>query len=76
MYEKYGHTLDVGQGTSEDQEAICQLVRQKNYLEQCLSSIKKKMQKEVDSTRNEQIKIMHVSAYQPSNCFNSPFLYP
>jgi len=61
MYAKYGHSLDVGSANTAEQEAICELVRQKNYLEMVLASLKRKISKEVDFTRNEQLKIMHVS---------------
>jgi hypothetical protein len=61
MYAKYGHTLTVGKASNAEQEAICELVRQKNHLEMCLTSMKRKMSKDVDFTRAEQLKIMHVS---------------
>jgi len=59
MYAKYGHTLTVDRASNAEQEAICELVRQKNHLELSLTSIKRKMTKDVDFTRTEQLKIMH-----------------
>ncbi len=61
MYAKFGHTLVVGKASNAEQEAICELVRQKNNLEMCLTSMKRKMSKDVEYTRAEQLKIMHVS---------------
>jgi hypothetical protein len=60
MYQKYGEGIEAGKATSAEQEAICELVRQKNHLEISLTSIKRKLTKDAQFTRTEQIKIMHV----------------
>ncbi|CAG7830333.1 unnamed protein product [Allacma fusca] len=58
-YAQYGHTMEVSKASTQEQEAICELVRQKNHLEVSLHSIKRKMEKDVRFSRVEQMKIMH-----------------
>lgn len=61
MYQKYGEGIQAGKATSAEQEAICELVRQKHHLEISLTSIKRKLSKDAQFTRTEQLKIMHAS---------------
>jgi len=61
MYAKYGEDSQAGKGSSAEQDAICELVRQKNHLELCLTSVKRKLSKDTQFTRTEQLKTMHVS---------------
>jgi chromosome segregation ATPase len=59
MYQKYGEGTEAGKASSAEQEAICELVRQKHHLEISLDSIKRKLNKDAQFTRSEQLKIMH-----------------
>ncbi|ODN04433.1 Cilia- and flagella-associated protein 57, partial [Orchesella cincta] len=59
MYTKYGNATKADKAGSAEQEAICELVRQRNHLEISLTSVKRKLSKDAQFTRSEQLKIMH-----------------
>lgn len=58
---KYGNSGKIEKGGTAEQEAICELVRQRNHLEISLTSVKRKLAKDADFSRAEQLKILHVS---------------
>jgi len=58
MYLKYGRNFETVKVTAAEQEAICELVRQKNHLEAYLTSIKRKVFKDTELTRADQLKVM------------------
>lgn len=60
MYTKYGNTSKADRAGTAEQEAICELVRQRQHLELSLTSVKRKLAKDADFSRSEQLKIMHV----------------
>lgn len=64
MYQKYGNTSKADKAGNAEQEAICELVRQRGHLEISLTSVKRKLAKDAEFTRSEQLKIMHVSLFE------------
>ena len=59
MYAKFGEGLQVSPASNAEQEAICELLRQKTHLKLKVETLKRKMRKDVTHTRDEQLKFMH-----------------